>query len=361
MRLNKMVKVSVLYIISTVFMSMQAFAADPPAERRSSDRANELHRRYKEFIFSVNAYTMIKDADSVRWQQKIGTAFPINENGYLITLANVIKGSNRLRVVTSEGERVRARILGYDRTGNVAILKIDKTVSNIPRISPLSELHSGSQIFFLGVLPEMAIAVNRGIVGAINREDGSFEIDASGNPGTSGTPVFGPGRGMVGILAYQVGPTANDTASYNPSNKYIAISVEYASLLAESLIKESEGNRNWIGIGVNLHSGPEEGVIVERVTRDGPASKAGILPKDRIIEFDGKQITSPRSLFLVVRQKKPGDVVPVRIEREDRKLFIKITVDKRPAPPGTDRSFSRPDNDRRRTPPGANKTPSLPR
>ena len=68
-------------------------------------------------------------------------------------------------------------------------------------------------------------------------------------------------------------------------------------------------------------------LVVQSVSPDSAASKAGLEPGDVIIAFGGKPVTSRDELVRMVVNTRPGTTVPVRIVRDRQERTINITVD----------------------------------
>jgi S1-C subfamily serine protease len=79
-------------------------------------------------------------------------------------------------------------------------------------------------------------------------------------------------------------------------------------------------------IGVTIHDGDKgEGVIINDVRRDGPASKAGVKAGDVIVEFDGERVRSARQLTRLVQETPPGRAVKVGVMRDGKRTDLTVT------------------------------------
>ncbi len=68
------------------------------------------------------------------------------------------------------------------------------------------------------------------------------------------------------------------------------------------------------------------GVYVAGVTQDGPAQKAGITKGDIIMEFDGKKAKFESNLVKLIKSKNIGDVVQVKVFRDEEILIADLTL-----------------------------------
>jgi len=66
------------------------------------------------------------------------------------------------------------------------------------------------------------------------------------------------------------------------------------------------------------------------VVPDFPADKAGILENDIILEVDGVKLDGKKSLALLIRQKKVGDEITLKILSKGKEKEVKVTLKKAP-------------------------------
>jgi serine protease Do len=71
--------------------------------------------------------------------------------------------------------------------------------------------------------------------------------------------------------------------------------------------------------------GVTAGVIVEEVSTESPAEKAGLRRGDAIVEFDGERVRSARQLTRIVQETPAGRTVQAAIVREGQRLTVSIT------------------------------------
>jgi serine protease Do len=73
----------------------------------------------------------------------------------------------------------------------------------------------------------------------------------------------------------------------------------------------------------------DRGVVVESVEEGSPAERAGLRPRDIILELDQARITSPGELARLAGKLKAGDAAIVRIQRGGRSLYLTIQLDEK--------------------------------
>jgi serine protease Do len=146
-----------------------------------------------------------------------------------------------------------------------------------------------------------------------------IQTDAAINPGNSGGALVDAEGRLIGI----------NTAIFSRSGGNLgvgfAVPINLARFAMDRLITTGKVARGYLGINIqplttelahefNL---PDEssGVLVGGVTPNGAAEKAGLKDGDVIVELNGKKVTDPRSLQLLVAQTPPHSKASLRILR----------------------------------------------
>jgi serine protease Do len=86
-------------------------------------------------------------------------------------------------------------------------------------------------------------------------------------------------------------------------------------------------------IGVTVHDAdgtdgkePKAGVVIETVTPDSPADKAGMKAGDAITEFDGERVRSTLQFSRLVRETPSGRSAQVVLSRGGQRVTVTVTV-----------------------------------
>lgn len=260
--------------------------------------------------------------------QSLGSGVIISADGYILTANHVVEGADSIKVALSTGEKeYDAKVIGTDPPTDIAVLKIDARQS-LPAavLGNSDQMEVGDMVLAIGNPFGVGQTVTMGIVSAVGR--GGFGIngyenfiqtDAAINPGNSGGALIDAEGRLVGI----------NTAILSRSGGFqgvgFAVPVSMARYVMSRLVEYGKVTRGYLGINIqplttelakefNL---PDEssGVLVGGVSSDGAAAKAGVEDGDVIIEFDGKKVTDPRNLQLMVAQATPGSKVTFRVLR----------------------------------------------
>jgi S1-C subfamily serine protease len=71
------------------------------------------------------------------------------------------------------------------------------------------------------------------------------------------------------------------------------------------------------------------GVRFADVREGSPAARAGLRGGDILVEFSGKVIQNLYDYTYALREKRPGDVVVVKVLRDGRAFEVKVTLEQR--------------------------------
>jgi serine protease Do len=152
-----------------------------------------------------------------------------------------------------------------------------------------------------------------------------------------------------------------NTAIISPTGGSIGIGFAVPSDTVQSVVQQlrefGQVRRGWLGVKIQTVAediaeslGVQEntGALVSAVTPDGPAAKAGLMPGDVILKFDGKDVTTMRGLPRLVAQAPIGKAVDVELLRGGEKKTLPVMVgrleddDEEPADKATEKPGDEP-------------------
>ena len=140
-------------------------------------------------------------------QHAQGSGFIISADGLVLTNAHVVDGAKEVTVKLSDHREFKAKVLGADRSSDIAVLKIDAHDLPTVRIGDSDQLGVGDYVLAIGEPFGLEETATAGIVSAKGRSlpgDGYvpfIQTDAAVNPGNSGGPLFDATGAVVGINA----------------------------------------------------------------------------------------------------------------------------------------------------------------
>jgi S1-C subfamily serine protease len=271
-----------------------------------------------------------------------GSGVVIEPSGYVLTNNHVVApaaeaANATLEAIFHDGTRGPARIVGRDPKTDLAVLKVDVANPVVATIGSVRDLAVGDGVIAIGSPLGLAGTVTDGIVSALDRPVrldaagtdanaviDAIQTDAAINPGNSGGPLVDSTGAVVGIntAIRSIGQGEGGSIGLG-----FAIPIDDAKVIAEELIRTGVVKHAEIGINArSVSDGTTDGAQVQNVQQGGPAATAGILEGDVIVKVADRPIAGADELVVAVRERNPGDTVPVDIVREGRPLTISVVL-----------------------------------
>lgn len=270
-----------------------------------------------------------------------GSGVIISADGYIVTNNHVVDGADELTVTLNDNTEYSARIIGTDKTTDLALIKIDG--KNMPAITIANSdnIKVGEWVLAVGNPLGLNNTVTAGIVSAKARSLGAngvesfIQTDAAINAGNSGGALVNTRGELVGINAMLY----SQTGSY--SGYGFAIPTTIMNKVVDDLKKYGTVQRAMIGIqgsdvknyvdaqkdqGKEIDLGTMEGIYVAKVVEDGAAADAGIKEGDVIIEADGQKVTRMAELQELIAKKRPGDKLTLTYLHDKKKKTQTVTL-----------------------------------
>ena len=337
---------------STLDVSDVAAAVMPSVVAITNKSVQEVQNYYS--MFGYGPSTTQQESESC------GSGIIIGKNDtelLMVTNYHVVEGADSLSVTFADGQVYEAKIKGTESAYDLAVVAVplknidSSTLSQIAvaAIGDSDSLKVGQQVVAIGNALGYGQSVTTGIVSAVDRtvstsssETGSsssagsantyIQTDAAINPGNSGGALVNMKGELVGINSAKIASSEVEGMGY-------AIPVSKVSEIIERLMNETtrdkvaEENRAALGISVttvddsiNQTYGIPKGAYVSKVSDDGAAKAAGILPGDVITAFDGKTVESSSGLTELMQYYAAGESVEVTLQTPDNGSYTEKTV-----------------------------------
>src|SRR5229473_2590577 len=287
-----------------------------------------------------------------------GSGFMIDARGYILTNFHVVEGAQSIEVVLGDQSRYPAKFIGADQRNDVALVKIDPKGKHLValQLGDSGGLQVGQKVLAIGNPFGFQSTLTTGVVSALGRTvqtsqttfiDEAIQTDAAINRGNSGGPLINTHGEVIGI----------NSAIYTPSGTTagigFAIPINTAKNIANDLITDGRVRRAYLGVQTIPVGGwlaealdlpVQEGLLIETITRGGPAATAGLhggdhqvlagmrriaIGGDVIIAIDDQKIASPFDMNVILNRKRPGDTVKVSIYRGGKKMDIPVKLGER--------------------------------
>ena len=279
-----------------------------------------------------------------------GSGVIISADGYILTNAHVIFDDQENQVVDSiqvilhDKRKVAAKVIGYDRYSDIALLKID-VEDPLPaaKIGDSDELRIGNAVLAIGHPLGLDYSLTSGVVSSLNRSlagGDSFErfvpfiqTDAAINPGNSGGPLLNARGEVIGINSRIFAGRGGGFIGYS-----FAVPINLAMNVQTKLRGSGTIRRGMLGVTFNPEGITEadakvwglgenvRGVLVNEVIEGSGAEAGGIEPGDVIIEYDGKAINDPNDFPRFIADTEPGTEVPIKLIRQGGEMVLDVTI-----------------------------------
>lgn len=274
-----------------------------------------------------------------------GTGFIVDKNGYIITNQHVIDKADRIKVkLSGEGEDIeyRAKVIGFDKETDLAVLKIDAKQPLVPvQIGNSESVQVGDWVIAIGSPFGLQATVTAGIISAERTSRdlpgaGEFQnflqTDAAINPGNSGGPLLNIRGEVIGVNTM----IATHSGSYEgigfalPSN--IAVRV-YNELIRTGFVTRGSIGIRWARNDNQSETlrafGLKNGVLVESVSPTGPAGRVGVKADDVIVAMNDQPVRDGQELVTKIADLTIGSVVVFTIDRDGKRMNFSVPVQER--------------------------------
>jgi S1-C subfamily serine protease len=292
---------------------------------------------------------------------RLGSGFVYDKQGHIITNTHVIDGASTADVTFVDGNTYRAKMIGKDTSGDIAVLQITDDFSPenlipIPIVNS-SSLQVGQQVIAIGNPFGLSDTMTTGIISQTGRllpnpdtrfsTPGTIQTDAAINPGNSGGPLLNMLGQIIGIN------TAINSATGEFSGIGFAVPSNMIIKEVPTIIKTGSYNHPWLGIAgstitpdmAQSASLPRnfKGVAVASIEGQSPAERAGVhglnqnnssntqKVGDIITGIDGRHLRSIDDLISYIDSHKTiGDKVVLTVNRHGQIMNLNLVLQARP-------------------------------
>lgn len=266
-----------------------------------------------------------------------GSGFIISPDGYILTNQHVVEGADELMVKLKDNRIFRARLLGADKTTDVALLKISSK-RDLPylKMGKSANVKAGQWVVAIGSPLFMQDSVSFGVVSNKSRERGQYlpfiQMDVAVNHGNSGGPAINMAGEVIGINSRIV----TETGGF--AGISLAIPIDDVLKIANELKLNGSVTRGYIGITTSamdtrlaksMHFSYPNGIFVDDIVKGAPAEKAGMKPQDIILQFNSHSVYHPLELIRLIGESKPGEIAHLQIWRSGREFTIPVVIAKK--------------------------------
>jgi len=268
-----------------------------------------------------------------------GSGVIISSDGHIVTNNHVIDNASEIEVVLSDNRSYEAKVVGADKSTDLAVVKIEQTDLPVARYGDSENINIGEWVLAIGNPYEFRSTVTAGIISAKGRNinilgggtsiESFIQTDAAVNPGNSGGALVNLNGELIGI----------NTAIASPSGAFagysFAVPVTLVKKVVKDIVEYGEVQRALLNIRIgDVNSRVAEqfdlnvlsGVYVSEVIQGGAADLAGIKEGDVIVGIDNKTVNNVAQLQESVAINRPGDKIIVKYIRDGKEKEVEAIL-----------------------------------
>ncbi|MFQ9980024.1 MAG: S1C family serine protease [Finegoldia magna] len=286
----------------------------------------------KKSLDSVVGITTVGVQENMFFQGRVvegvGSGVVVSKDGYILTNAHVVQDgkAEKIDVLLTNGKKSSAKLLWYDTTLDLAVIKTDLTGLKPVEMGDSDKVQIGDKAIAIGnpLGLDLQSTLTSGYISGKDRTitlqnglqmDGLMQTDAAINSGNSGGGLFDQEGKLIGI----------NTAKASAEGIGFTIPINVAKSIVDNIVTGGSFEGVKLGIsGVDVKTfqqatgqklSIDKGIYVVEVVKGSSAQKAGVTRGDIITKVNGKQINTMSSLkkaLLEVRPKQKGKITVYR-------------------------------------------------
>jgi S1-C subfamily serine protease len=268
--------------------------------------------------------------------QGAGSAVVIAPDGYLLTSAHVVDGSDAGAASFGDGRETSISVVGADRLSDLAVLRADAGDLQPALLGDAEDLRVGQLVVAIGNPQGFSSSVTAGVVSGLGRSlpmgrrggpqrlvENVIQTDAALNPGNSGGALVDSARRVVGINTALAGFGLGLAVPINQATRQII-----ATLMREGRVRRAQ-----LGVAVAprplppataARLGRRRGIEVVQVVEGGAAARAGVRPGDLLLAVDGVAVEDATDLQRLMVGERIGRPLPAVVFRDGNEHTVTL-------------------------------------
>ena len=261
--------------------------------------------------------------------QSSGSGIICRADGYIITNSHVVndsKTNRQLQVILHDGSKYNGTVVGFDKTTDLAVLKIDAKGLPVAVFGDSGQLLVGDWVVAIGNPGGMTYAssLTRGVISGLDRTVGYsnagnmtyIQTDTAISPGASGGALVNMYGQVVGVNSSKLVATGFEGMGFS-------VPISKAKTVINDLIRKGYvSGRARLGIAANEVTdlqaqmyGMPRGVVISVIDSDSSFRGTGVQVNDIITKADGQEISTLAELYQILGLHKPGETLKMTIYR----------------------------------------------
>ena len=291
-----------------------------------------------------------------------GSGFVLDRDGHILTNFHVVSGAEYVEVIFGEDTVYPAEIVGLDPRNDLAVLRVDAPdeLLHPVELGESANLRVGQRAIAIGnPFGQFGRTMTSGVISALGRtlegQDGRtitgiIQTDAAINTGNSGGPLLDSSGRVIGV----------NTAIFSPTGASagvgFAVPVDTVQRVLPDLLNLGRYRHPWLGIRYAYGISPglagmldlpaTEGLLLVQLYDGSPLAEAGVRGAQReavvgnqrvyvggdvLVAIDDTLVTSLEEMEVFLEDNyRVGDVIRVRLLREDGELSMNVTLGEEP-------------------------------
>ena len=265
----------------------------------------------------------------------LGSGFIVTPDGVILTNAHVVADATHVTVKLTDKREFPAKVIGVDKTTDVAVLKIDAKDLPTVKIGDPSRTRVGEWVLAIGSPFGFENSATAGVVSGRSRslpDEGYvpfLQTDVAVNPGNSGGPLFDTRGEVIGVNSQIL------SRSGGYMGLSFAIPIDVAMRVEQQLAAYGRVTRGRLGLTIqDVNQALAQsfglprpgGALVSSVEPGSPAEKAGLRAGDVILALNGKEISASSDLPPRVADLEPGAAARLAIWRDRGRRELEVRV-----------------------------------
>ncbi len=331
-----------------------------------------IYERLAPSVVNIDVTIREVSADALQVDSASGSGFVYDQRGYIITNGHVVNEADEIFVTFYDGYIADAELIGIDVYSDLAVIRVNVDAE---RLFPVTFADSqavrvGERAIAIGNPFGLASSMTVGVVSALGRQLPSAEmldttlspfqnpsiiqVDTDINPGNSGGPLLNSHGEVIGVN------TAIRTETGTFQGVGFAVPSATIQRVIPDLIASQVVDYAWLGISsqpveggfsvaglVDLLDLPvDSGVLIDSVTNESPAQRAGLRGGTSLQEVRGRNIciggdiivavngvyirTMDELVYYLVVNTRPGDEIVLLVVRGEETFEVPVLLEGRP-------------------------------
>jgi serine protease Do len=320
--------------------------SEPASQSPDADALDSYSQTVMRVAATVMPHVAALEMSAARRNGRVrvgaGSAVLFTEDGYLLTNAHVVAGTQRVHAVFADGNRMELELVGADPLSDLAVVH-----GRPPRVAPAQfgaaeSLRVGQLVVAVGNPLGLAGSVTAGVVSGLGRAipvwsggnrrviEDVIQTDAALNPGNSGGALADTHSRIVGINTAVAGAGLGLAIPINATTQRII----------SALLKDGRVRRAYLGVvstpirlsaSVVIRTGQRDGLRVVEVLAGSPAGRAGLLAGDIILTAGSRPVSNAESLQKLLFADAIGQPLRVRVLRDGQEMDLVAVPEEMPA------------------------------